>query len=166
MTEPALTPEPVNDFASTVLVITREGMGHAEPALQLKLLRTFLTLLLESAQSPRAICFYTEGVRLVVEGSPLLDLLQSLESRGVPLIVCQTCLNHFQIAEKRRVGLVGGMGDIIAAMATAGKVITLSSVRSEVDRRFLADSPAPKLSRELGEVVATSGNKKITAGIR
>lgn len=126
MTGPALAPEPVNDFAATVLVITSEGMGHAEPALQQKLLRTFLTLLLESAQFPRAICFFTEGVRLIAEGSPVLDLLESFESRGIPLIVCQTCLNHFQIGEKRRVGLVGGMGDIIAAMATAGKVITLS----------------------------------------
>ena len=126
MMESARTPEPVNDFAATILVITREGMGHAEPALQQKLLRTFPMLLLESAQLPHAICFYTEGVRLVIDGSPMLDLLQSLKSKGVPLIVCQTCLNHFQISEKRRVGLVGGMGDIIAAMATAEKVITLS----------------------------------------
>jgi hypothetical protein len=126
MTGPDLAPEPVNDFAATVVVITREGMGHAELTLQQKLLRAFLTLLLESDQYPRAICFYTEGVQLVVEGSPVLDLLKSLESRGIPLIICQTCLNHFQIGEKRQVGLVGGMGDIIAAMATARKVITLS----------------------------------------
>ena len=84
MMESARTPEPVNDFAATILVITREGMGHAEPALQQKLLRTFLMLLLESSQLPRAICFYTEGVRLVIDGSPMLDLLQSLESKAFP----------------------------------------------------------------------------------
>ncbi len=46
-------------------------------------------------------------------------------ARRVPLIVCQTCLNHFQLAGKLKVGLVGGMGDIIAAQAEAAKVITL-----------------------------------------
>ncbi len=86
---------------------------------------TFLTLLLEGDQLPRAICFYTEGVKLVSEGSPVLDLLQALEARRVPLIVCQTCLNHFQLADKLKAGLVGGMGDIIAAQAKAAKVITL-----------------------------------------
>jgi len=114
-----------NDFAATVLLLTREGMGQAEPALQHKVLRTFLTLLFEGDQLPRAICFYTEGVKLVTEGSPVLDLLQALEVKRVPLIVCQTCLNHFQLADKLKVGLVGGMGDIIAAQAEATKVITL-----------------------------------------
>ncbi len=114
-----------NEFAGTVLLLTREGMGHAELALQHKVLRTFLTLLLEGNQLPRAICFYTEAVKLITEGSPVLNLLQALEARRVPLIVCQTCLNHFQLADKLNVGLVGGMGDIIAAQAAAAKVITL-----------------------------------------
>ena len=69
MMESARTPEPVNDFAATMLVITCECMDHAETALQQKLLRTFLTLLLESSQLPRAICFYTQGVRLVILGA-------------------------------------------------------------------------------------------------
>ncbi len=125
MTNPSPSQEHPNDFAATVLLLTREGMGHAEPALQHKVLRTFLTLLLEGDQLPRAICFYTEAVKLVTEGSPVLDLLQALEARRVPLIFCQTCLNHFQLADKLKVGLVGGMGDIIAAQAQAAKVITL-----------------------------------------
>jgi DsrE/DsrF-like family len=125
MTTTSPSQEHRNDFAATVLLLTREGMGHAEPELQHKVLRTFLTLLFEGDQLPRAICFYTDGVKLVTEGSPVLDLLQALEARRVPLIVCQTCLNHFQLAEKLKVGLVGGMGDIIAAQAKAAKVITL-----------------------------------------
>jgi hypothetical protein len=116
---------PSSELANAALLITREGLGHAEPALQQKLLRTFLTLLLENGQMPRAICFYTEGVKLLTEGSAVLDLLQELEARRVPLIACQTCLNHFGLAERLRVGLVGGMGDIIAAMASSAKVITL-----------------------------------------
>ena len=74
---------------------------------------------------PGVICFYTSGVKMVVEGSPVLDLLKSLETRGVRLIVCKTCLDHYGLLEKVRVGIIGGMGDIIAAQWLADKVITL-----------------------------------------
>lgn len=114
-----------NDLATTVIMISREGMGHADVSLQHKLLRTFLTLLLESSQFPRAICFYTEGVKLVVEDSPILDLLQSFQDHGVPLIVCQTCLNHYRLTDRLKVGLVGGMGDVIAAATSAAKIMSI-----------------------------------------
>jgi sulfur relay (sulfurtransferase) complex TusBCD TusD component (DsrE family) len=51
--------------------------------------------------------------------------LQALEANGVPLVICQTCLNHFGLADKVKVGIVGGMTDIIEAQWRADKVITL-----------------------------------------
>ena len=112
-------------FSETVILITREGMGSAEVTLQQKLLDTYLRLLLENKTLPAAICFYTEGVRLVVEGSPLLEHLSVIEQAGVRLIICSTCLNFFGLAGKVRVGIVGGMPDILDAQLKAGKVITL-----------------------------------------
>lgn len=109
----------------TVLLITRDGMGSADPELQHKLIATYLRLLLDNGKLPGAICFYTDGVRLVVEGSPVLDLLRQIEQRGAHLIVCQTCLNHFALTDRVRAGMVGGMGDILAAQVKAAKVITL-----------------------------------------
>ncbi len=113
------------DGAGTLVQITRNGMGDAEPDLAHKLLRTWLTLLLENGHLPGAIAFYTQGVRLVAEGSPVLDLLKTLEEKGVHLIVCSTCLNYFQLADRVRVGIVGGMSDIQAAQVKADKVISL-----------------------------------------
>ncbi len=109
----------------TLVVIAREGMGSAEPALQQKLVGTWLTLVLEGGHLPGAICFYTDGVKLAVEGSPVLEQLARLEERGVHLILCKTCLDFFGLAEKVRVGVVGGMGDILAAQAIATKVLSL-----------------------------------------
>jgi intracellular sulfur oxidation DsrE/DsrF family protein len=114
-----------SSFANTVILITREGMGSAEAALQHKLLETYLNLLLKNGTLPAAICFYTDGVRLVVEGSPHLEQFSQIEQRGVRLIICSTCLNYFGLAEKVRVGIVGGMPDILEAQARAAKVITL-----------------------------------------
>lgn len=112
-------------LSEAVVLITRPGMGSAEPELQMKLLDTYLRLLAENGTLPGAICFYTEGVKLVVEGSPLLERLADLEQRGVQLIICSTCLEYFGIADRVRVGFVGGMPAIIEAQAKASKVITI-----------------------------------------
>jgi intracellular sulfur oxidation DsrE/DsrF family protein len=109
----------------TVILLTRNGMGEADQVLQYKLLGTYLKLLEEHNILPGAICFYTEAVHLVVEGSPVLDTLQSLERKGVRLILCSTCLNYFNLTDKVKVGIVGGMGDILEAQRQASKVITL-----------------------------------------
>lgn len=100
-------------------------MGSADTPLQHKLLDTYLKLLMENQSLPSAICFYTEGVKLVVEGSPFLDRLSQIEQKGVHLIICSTCLNYYGLAENVRVGIVGGMSDILEAQRRAGKVITL-----------------------------------------
>ena len=108
-----------------LIMITSDGMGQADEALRHKLISTYLKLLTENDVLPGAICFYTEGVRLVVEGSPVIGELKALEAKGVPLILCQTCLNHYGLADKVQVGIVGGLTDIIAAQWKADKVITI-----------------------------------------
>jgi len=55
----------------------------------------------------------------------VLDALRALEDAGVHLIACQTCLDYFDIRDRMKVGLVGGMGDIIEAQLMADKVITI-----------------------------------------
>ena|SRR5690242_9033535 len=112
-------------LANTVILITREGIGSADVALQHKLFGTYLKLLLENDSLPAAICFYTDGVKLVMEGSPFLEPLSQLEQRGVRLISCSTCIYYFELIEKVKVGVVGGMPDILEAQIRASKVITL-----------------------------------------
>jgi intracellular sulfur oxidation DsrE/DsrF family protein len=109
----------------TVIQITNNGMGKGDPALQHKLIVKYLELIQVNESLPNAVTFYTDGVKLVVEGSPALTQLRGLESKGVRLIVCSTCLEHYGLTDKVKVGIVGGMTDIIEAQVKAGKVITL-----------------------------------------
>ncbi len=109
-----------------VLVFKTDGMGISESQpLREKLAKTFLTLANQMEPLPKIICFYTDGVKLACEGSPVLEELAALEQTGVRLILCQTCLNTFGLSDQVRVGIVGGMGDIITAMWQADKVITV-----------------------------------------
>jgi intracellular sulfur oxidation DsrE/DsrF family protein len=109
----------------TVILVTRDGMGNAELGLQHILAQKYFQLLLEDGKLPAAICFYADGVKLVCEGSPALAPLQALSERGVLLVVCGTCLNYLHLVDKRQIGIVGGMTDIIEAQWQADKVITI-----------------------------------------
>ncbi|MGD0752251.1 MAG: DsrE family protein [Anaerolineales bacterium] len=109
----------------TVLILNNNGMGKGPQELQLTLIGKYLELLNLQSELPAAICFYTEGVYLVVEGSPVIEKLRLLEEKGVRLIVCSTCLNYLGLVDKVRIGIIGGMGDILTAQWQAGKVITL-----------------------------------------
>jgi sulfur relay (sulfurtransferase) complex TusBCD TusD component (DsrE family) len=111
--------------SQTVLLFTRNGLGDAPVDLQGKLAQKFLTLINESGMLPAKILFYTDGVKLACNGSPIIDLLKQLESKGVELVLCKTCLDYFGLGECIEVGIVGGMPDIIEAMSKAGKVISL-----------------------------------------
>lgn len=111
--------------APNTILVTSDGMGDADQELRHKLIRTYFILLNENDYLPSVIAFYTEGIKLLVSGSPVLEQLKALEEKGVRLIACGTCLNHYGLADDLQVGLQGGMTDIIEAQWRADKVITL-----------------------------------------
>ena len=111
--------------ADTIITIAGSGMGSGPQDLRLSLLAKYLELLSQDDEVPPVICLYTEGVKLAVEGSPLLEQLRAFEARGVRLILCTTCLSYFDLNDKVRVGIIGGMADILEAQERASKVITL-----------------------------------------
>src|SRR3990170_4549278 len=116
--------EMMESTKSVVIVFKSEGLGTTTAGeLKQMLAAIFIGLMAETENPPRAMCFYTDGVKLACEGSPVLDPLKTLEAQGVRLILCTTCLNYFGLMDKVRVGIPGGMGDIIAAMWSADKVL-------------------------------------------
>jgi hypothetical protein len=109
---------------NTMVLFTRFGMGDAPADLRLKLTGTFLNLLGKDTP-PGVIAFYDDGVKLACDSSPVLDQLRALSDKGTRLVTCQTCLDYFSLRESVRVGIIGGMGDIVAAMNAADKVISV-----------------------------------------
>jgi intracellular sulfur oxidation DsrE/DsrF family protein len=110
----------------TVFVFASYGMGQTDNAeLKIKLAKKFLALIAEADPLPSQICFYTDGVKLCVTGSPVLDDLRALAAKGVELVLCSTCLETFSLRDQIAVGVVGGMGDIITAMTNADNTVTL-----------------------------------------
>jgi len=110
----------------TVFVFNSYGMGVTDAAdLKITLAKKFLALIAQHDPLPAQIGFYTDGVKLTVEGSPVLDELMTLQAKGVELVICSTCVDTFGLRDKVRVGVVGGMPDIITAITQADNAITL-----------------------------------------
>ncbi len=107
------------------LLITRNGMGTADPALAHKLAGSYLDLLDLEDRLPGRIGFYAEGVHLACEGSPVLEILGALAERGVQLLVCGTCLQFYGLEDRLAVGTQSNMREIQAAQWDAPKVITI-----------------------------------------
>jgi selenium metabolism protein YedF len=110
---------------STIILVTRNGMGQADYKLSHKLINSYFDLLIANDKLPERICFYAEGVRLCTEGSPILDVLKELEEKGVKLSICGTCLNFFGLTKKVKVGQVGDMLGLIESQWNSDKVITI-----------------------------------------
>jgi len=93
--------------------------------LGLKLMVSFLTTIKEMGPELWRLVFVNNGVKFTIAGSEVLPILKELEEGGVHILVCGTCLNHFDLFDKKRVGEATNMLDIVTAMQLADKVINI-----------------------------------------
>jgi selenium metabolism protein YedF len=106
-----------------VIVISSDKMGRGNDELGYVLIRAFLHTVAERAEKPNVMIFYNTGVKLTVQGSEVIEDLKQLETAGVQLLVCGTCLNYFEIKDKLTAGTVSNMYDIVETMSHAGRLI-------------------------------------------
>ena len=106
-----------------VFLIASDQVGRGNEELGRTLMRSFLHTLTETSPKPETVIFMNSGVKLTVEGSPVLESLGNLEKAGVNLLVCGTCLNYFEVKDMLKVGKVSNMYEIVDQMMGAGKVI-------------------------------------------
>jgi selenium metabolism protein YedF len=118
-------PAPAQSAGPLVLVIPDERMGRGDLELGDILIRGFFHTLGEVDPLPATIIFFNSGVKLVVEGSKVLEDLSNLLEKGIEILACGTCLGHYNLKEKIAVGTVSNMYTIAETLLRAGKVISL-----------------------------------------
>ncbi|MFZ5564103.1 MAG: sulfurtransferase-like selenium metabolism protein YedF [Thermodesulfobacteriota bacterium] len=109
----------------TMVLITSNHMGHGDDALGEKLMISFIRTLKEMGPDLWRLVFVNNGVRLTISASPLLNDLQAYEKSGIRILVCGTCLTHFNLLDRKKVGQTTNMLDIVTAMQLAQKVIVI-----------------------------------------
>lgn len=113
----------IND--GQILVISSEIMGHGDHELGGILIRSFFHTLSEAESLPETIIFYNTAVKLVSNGSVVLDDIQYLQKNGVKILACGTCLGHFNLKEQIAIAEISNMYAITETMLGALKVINL-----------------------------------------
>jgi selenium metabolism protein YedF len=103
-------------MATKVFLIQSEGLGRGEERLGSLLMANFLRLLGESEKKPDTLIFWNTGVRLVCEGSEVLNHLKRLEEQGVTILACTTCLEYFDLTDKLVIGKPTTMAKSIQSM--------------------------------------------------
>lgn len=107
------------------ILITSEFMGSGDSELGAVLMGSFLRKLCLASTLPKEIIFYNSAVKLLAEGSAVLDAIDMLEKKGVGLTACGTCVNYFGLADKMERAHTGDMVGIIDELMGSEHVITV-----------------------------------------
>ena len=108
-----------------VLLIAQDTFGSGEKELGTNLLRMFLYTLGQQQPLPKSITMLNSAVHLATEDIQAISSLKALETQGVQIIVCGTCLDYHGLLDRLAVGSVCTMYDIADQVMHAGSVISL-----------------------------------------
>lgn len=102
-----------------VVVISSGCMGQGDDTLGKLLMKGFIYALSQQDQLPRTVLLYNGGAYLSCENSDSVEDLKELEAQGVEILTCGTCLNHYGLEGKLKVGGVTNMYEIAERMTGA-----------------------------------------------
>ncbi len=123
MPEAALRPEA--GPKKIMVLVGSARLGHGDDGLGEALLLNFLKTLKEMGPELWRLVLVNAGVILATQGAAALPVLQALAAEGVQIMVCGTCLTHFQLLDKKAVGETTNMLDIVTSMQLADSVINI-----------------------------------------
>ncbi|MDR1048187.1 MAG: sulfurtransferase-like selenium metabolism protein YedF [Synergistaceae bacterium] len=106
------------------VLITCATLGRNDPELGEVLMKSFLGTLAQT-DAPAAVALMNEGVKLAIYDSSSCDHLKNLEKKGVRVLICGTCVNHFQLADRIGAGSISNMFEILESLNKADKILTL-----------------------------------------
>ncbi len=107
-----------------VILCTSNVIGKGDENLGETIVETFFTLLKQREELPHSIFLMNRGVFLATDQSLASVHLHELAQKGVHVLACSTCLQHYQLEDALVAGQVSTMGQFLE-LATEYQVITL-----------------------------------------
>jgi len=108
-----------------MVMCATDQLGSGDDELGSKLMISFIKTLKEMGPELWRLVLVNNGVKMAVEGSEVLPVLQEYAKEGLQILVCGTCLTYFNLLKKKKVGETTNMLDIVTAMQLADKVINI-----------------------------------------
>lgn len=114
----------ISPTAKMIYVISSDSMGRGSEELGWALLQTYIQTIKDVSPLPEKILLYNSGVKLVTDDSGALVAFRELQSLGVEILACGTCLDFFKLKSAIQVGQISNMYDIMNSMASADKIVS------------------------------------------
>ena len=106
-----------------LLVLDSSGFGDGEPDLGEKLIKAFLTVLLESGDLPARIICMNSGIYLTIRDSPVIEVMKGFAEQGSEILSCGTCLEYYGKKDDLAVGQPTTMKDTVKALLEFKRVL-------------------------------------------
>jgi selenium metabolism protein YedF len=110
----------------TLVILASDHLGKGNDDLGRSIVTNFVKTMKEMGDDLWRLVLLNGGVKLAVEGAEVLPQLQALAGEGLDILVCGRCLETFGLLEKKQVGEVTNMLDIVTSMQVAEKVISFT----------------------------------------
>ncbi|MEJ2642612.1 MAG: sulfurtransferase-like selenium metabolism protein YedF [Desulfosarcinaceae bacterium] len=122
---PPVDAPPADAHQKIMVMCATDRLGYGDDDLGRKLMVNYIRTLAEMGPELWRLVFVNNGVKLTTDGSEVLADLQAYAQKGLKILVCGTCLDHFDLVAEKRVGETTNMLDIVTATQLADKVINL-----------------------------------------
>jgi selenium metabolism protein YedF len=113
----------VEKVSKIVLYVGSNAIGNGDCYLGEKLMDGFIANIKNMDIMPSSIIFVNSGVYLTTLNATTIEELKKLE--GVEILSCGTCLEHFELVDKLKVGEITDGYNVMKRLFEADKVIRL-----------------------------------------
>jgi selenium metabolism protein YedF len=111
--------EPEKDI---ILIVASDTMGKDE-VLGRTLMKGYFETIRVTKELPHTIFFLNAAVKLTTIDEELLPVIKEIESMGVEIFSCGTCLKYFGLESSLKVGYRGTTNHIVEGMKDFKKTI-------------------------------------------
>jgi selenium metabolism protein YedF len=105
-----------------MLIISTDTMGKEE-SLGRILMKGFFETMKVNKEIPHTIFFLNAGVKLTTVESEIISILKEIETMGVEIFSCGTCLKHYNLESELKVGYRGTTNHIVEGIKDFDKVV-------------------------------------------
>ena len=114
--------EKIETEKDILLIISSDVMGKDEE-LGKVLMKGFFETIKVTKEIPHTIFFLNTGVKLTTVNNEIIPILKELESMGVEIFSCGTCMKHYSLESELKVGFRGTTNHIVEGMKDFKKTV-------------------------------------------
>ncbi len=97
------------------MVISSDVMGKEEDIGKI-VMKNFFETVKSTGEIPHTIFFINAGVKLTTLDEEVAAILKDIETLGTEIYSCGTCLKHYDLEEKIKVGNRGASTQVVEAL--------------------------------------------------